>query len=250
MNSNATTELEQLRRSNMELIIGNGEWAAKFHKYEEEKKKEEVAKKAVLEIVGELLIKMKTLEMEKTEQAERIAFLERENSELRLQSVTYTGRPTRDSNRLTVEDLVGPVKEVRFDIEEDADDNSSIPSLVSDNSDDSSMPSLEPVILEKPPLIRMTNDTNDPYGLYNNNYSVLPEIPEPAQEPGQDLLTLLDQYISTAQTRYYDQIDMEIERKYYADEEANVQAQAKANEEQDTEEKDGWLYYLKRQRLY
>jgi hypothetical protein len=246
MNPNATAELEQLRRWNMELIKGNGEWAAKFYKDEEEKKKEEVNKKAVLEIIGEQSIKIKTLERENTEKAERIAFLERENSELRLESVTYTGRPTRDSNRLTVEDLVGPLDEVRIDVTED-DDNSSIPSLVTDNSDDSSMPSLIPVssnVLEKPPLLRMINDPNDPYGLYNNSDSVLPEIPEPAE----DLLASLDQYMGEAQTRYYEQIDMEIERQYYADEEAKVQA--KSNDEEDTEEKDGWLYYLKRQRVY
>jgi hypothetical protein len=239
------TEIEQLRIWNAELIKGNGEWAAKFYKDEEDKKKEEVNKKAVMEIIGEQAIKIKVLETEKREQAERIAFLERENNELRLQSVTYTGRPTRDSNRLTVEDLVGPIDEVRIDVTEN-DDNSSIPSLVSDNSDHSSMPSLEPVILEKPPLLRMRNDPNDPYGLYNNSESVLPEIPEPAE----DLLASLDRHISAAHTRYYDQIDMEIERQYYADEEANVQAQAKANDEEDTEEKDGWLYYLKRQRVY
>jgi hypothetical protein len=246
MNPNATAELEQLRRWNMELIKGNGEWAAKFYKDEEEKKKEEVNKKAVLEIIGEQSIKIKTLERENTEKAERIAFLERENSELRLQSVTYTGRPTRDSNRLTVEDLVGPLD---IDVTED-DDNSSIPSLVTDNSDDSSMPSLIPVqsnVLEKPPLLRMIND---PYGLYNNSDSVLPEIREPAE----DLLASLDQYMDEAQTRYYHDMDMEYaeaaeSRNYQIDmeiEPADEEAQAKVNEDQDTEDQDGWLYYLHR----
>lgn len=206
-------------------------------------------KKAILEIIGEQSVKIKLLETENREQAARIAFLERENSELRLATVTLTGRPTRELKRLTVEDLVGP-DELSFDVKED-DDNSSIPSLalVSDNSDDSSMPSLIDVdsnVLEKPPLLRMRNDPNDPYGLYNNSESVLPEIPEPAE----DLLASLDKHmIDQAQTRYYDQIDMEIERQYYADKEA-IQGQAKANDEDVTEEKDGWLYYLKRQRVY
>jgi hypothetical protein len=247
MNPNATAELEQLRRWNMELIKGNGEWAAKFYKDEEEKKKEEVNKKAVLEIIGEQSIKIKTLERENTEKAERIAFLERENSELRLQSVTYTGRPTRDSNRLTVEDLVGPLD---IDVTED-DDNSSIPSVVTDNSD-ASMPSLIPVqsnVLEKPPLLRMINDPNDPYGLYNNSDSVLPEIREPAE----DLLASLDQYMGEAQTRNYHDMDIEYaeaaeSRNYQIDmeiEPADEEAQAKVNEDQD-----GWLYYLKRRRIY